>query len=451
MINLENMIQKYFITAFQSNAHVNNVVLQTIEKYMAHNNIPQDNLYLIKLSGKNINEEQTPKTLNLYNIIDGDVKLNSNFKIGNFSVAPQQIRPFTGLDSFTRTDGSFVFGNPKQYFKSVPTHDKKHAKVLYTTGVITYPNYNMRHRVGRIAHKDHTYGGLYVEVVNNKLYHARHITFTEKGLTFDLGFKYSRQGVQVVRPEALVLGDWHTGMTDKYSREASFDMITSYQPKRVVFHDFFDGASINHHEEGKLIERVFSYNNNRLNLEQELRLLVDELKTFVKITHKDSKIYIVKSNHDEFLYRYLNEARFIKEPQNAYLASKLLTKALEGKDPLVEGIKMFYVIPKKVIFLGDDDSLRVGRWELGKHGHKGVHGAKGSLRSYERASPHQITGHKHCPEKERNQLVVGTNSILDPAYAKGGLSGWMACNALVYNSNIAQLIPIINGCYKEEN
>ena len=448
-MTLETMIKRYFITSFQSNAHVNNVILNTLQKvFMTYNNIPEENLYMIKLPGKTIIEQETPKSLYSYNVIESDVKLNNKFKISNFSVKPQQIKPFTGLDAFTRSDGSFVFGSPKQYFKSIPTQNKKVPKTLYTTGAITYPNYAEQHRVGMIAHKDHTYGGLYVEVENNSIYHARHITFSEKGVCYDLGKKFSRDGVETVRPEALVLGDWHTLDTDKQSRKLAFEMIKDYKPKKIVLHDFFNGGSINHHEQGKLIDQVFSYNENKLNLEKELKAVAEELHYFVMNTPKDSKIYIVKSNHDEFLYTYLNSARFIYEPQNAYIASKLLTKAFEGKDPLVEGIKMFYDFPDKVVFLTDDDSLRVGKWELGKHGHKGVHGAKGSTRSYERATPFQISGHKHTPEKERHQIVVGTNTILNPRYTHGGLSGWMCANAFVYKSNFAQLITAINGKYK---
>jgi len=448
-MSLENKVKKYFITAFQANAHVNKKVLDTVNSFCEYQNIPESNLLMIKLPGLDIREEGTPKVLQDKNVLEKDYRLNRNFKVSNFSVRPQQIKPFTGLSGFTRKEGSFVFGSPKQYMHPVPTYDKHYPKFLYTTGVVTDPRYNLKHSIGVKALKDHTYGGLYVEVKNSRIYFARHVTITSNGTGYDLDKQFENKKITTIRPKALVAGDWHTGMTDPLARKGTEDLIKSYKPEKVFLHDFADFASINHHEQGNLIDQVYSYNENGLLLNNELEMIANELKYFVKITPKDTKIYIVKSNHDEFLMRYLNETRFTKEPHNALIASKLLTKAFEGKDPFEEGVKMFYNFPKeKVYFLKADDSVRVGSVELAKHGHKGIHGAKFSLRGVENSTPYQVIGHKHTPIKERNQTVVGTNTILDPRYTSGGLSGWAHGDALVFPRNIVQSIIKIKGEYK---
>ena len=448
-MNLENRIKKYFITSFQSNAHVNPKVLDTVNSICKYHKVPEENLLMIKLTGKSLHEDLNPKILRDYNVLEGDFRMNRNFKVSNYSVRPQQIKPFTGLTAFTRKEGSFVFGSPKQYMKPVPTYNKHFPKFLYTTGVITDPNYNLKHAIGMKALKDHTFGGLYVEVASDRIYHARHIGITSSGLAYDLNKKFHKGTVETIRPEAHILGDWHTGITDPLAKKSAKDIIKKYSPKNIVLHDFADFSSINHHEQGKLIDQVFTYNNNQLNLEGELQMIAKELKEFVDFIPKDTKIYIVKSNHDEFLYRYLNETRFVKEPQNALIASKLLTCAFEGKDPFEEGVRMFYDFPKnKVNFLQADDSFKVGSIELGKHGHKGIHGAKFSTRGTEEASPYQIIAHRHAPFKERNQMGVGTNTILDPKYTSGGLSGWAHCDGLAFKNNLTQLIIKIKGKYK---
>jgi len=451
MASLDTMVEKYFISSFQCNAHINKDVLKTMEYYCKVNDIPEDNLLFYKLPGMNILEDEIPKDIATYNIIENDIKLSSKLKISNFAVKPQQILPFTGLDAFSKGEGSFIFGNPKQYMKTIPTKNGKLPKVLYTTGAVSDPRYNMKHRVGRIAYKDHSYGGLYVEIENNRIYHIRHIPFYKNGKAFDLNKLYSKNKVVTIRPEAMVLGDWHTGSTDKKIRSKTFEMINEFKPKKIFLHDLADFKSINHHEDGKIIEKVKNYNVTKLSLEDELKMIAKELKYFVENTPRDTQIYVVKSNHDEWLYQYLNSGKFLEQPQNAYISSKLLLKAFEGEDPFEYAVRMFYDYPKnKIKFLKSSDSLKVQGWELAEHGHKGANGARGSIRTYERANAMQISAHTHSPLVQRKQIVVGTSTYLELPYNQGGLSSWLHAHALVYKPMMAQLITFVNGRYRAE-
>ena len=46
------------------------------------------------------------------------------------------------------------------------------------------------------------------------------------------------------------------------------------------------------------------------------------------------ELVIVKSNHDEFLDRYLKRGDFPKDPLNARFAAKIFLEYLDKKDPL---------------------------------------------------------------------------------------------------------------------
>ena len=73
--------------------------------------------------------------------------------------------------------------------------------------------------------------------------------------------------------------------------------------------------------------------------------------------HSRPLFYIVKSNHDLALDRYLNETRFIKEPQNALIGAKLLTASLENYDPLEFAMGLYGGVNANVKFLQEDDDL----------------------------------------------------------------------------------------------
>lgn len=448
MASLDDMIRKFFISSFQCNAHVNKQVLKTMEQYSKYMGVPDENLMFYKLPGKTILEDDVPKIMNTYRIIEGNIRINNKLSLSNFAVKPQQIKPFTGLDSFTKGEGSFIFGATKQYLQTVATKNGKLPKLMLTTGTVTDPNYNLKHRVGRLAYKDHTYGGIYIETDKNYFY-MRHIPFYKNGKAYDLAKEFNGRTVKDIQPSAMVIGDWHTGETDKKIRKKTFEMINKYKPKNIFIHDFADFKSINHHEDGKIIDKVMSYKTTNLNLEQEIKMIAKELKYFVNNIPKKTKIYIVKSNHDEWLHQYLNYGKFLQQPQNAYLSSKLLTMAFDGLDVFEEAVKMFYNFPKdKVTFLKSDDSVKIQGYELAEHGHKGANGARGSIRTYEKATQMQISAHTHTPLIQRKQIIVGTSTILEPSYVKGGLSSWMNAHAFVYKPGMAQLITFIKGNYE---
>ncbi len=434
------------MTACQSNAHVNKKVLNSLNAFKDINSI--DDLLIIKLRGLNVSEQKLPRGLEKYKILDGGLKLNSNIRISDYKIRPNQIRPFTGLDAFAKADSSFIFGSPKQYFKNVPTLTGHYPKSMATTGVITDPRYDERYRINKIARADHRYGAILVDVKNGTTYYQRTLNVQKNGKFIDLCMKYNGNKKPVkIRPKALVW-EQHVGDTDIKAYKTAKSMLLVFNPEKLIIHDFLNAHSINHHEKDDLIALTKKYNSNRWNLENEIKICSKELKHLSELS-PDTKIYILDSNHNDFLKRYLTEGRFVKDPANVYFASKLLTGAFEGKNPLEVAINEFIKIPDNVIFTKPGDSLKAGKTEVGQHGHEGINGGKGTNNTYAKVQPYSIKGHTHSANSIRDSYTIPSLTRLDLDYARSGYSTWSQGVGLVYDRQV-QLIHFINGKFMSD-
>ena len=381
--------------------------------------------------------------------------LNKNIGIEQFNVRPYQVDPITGLRRFAQRGKSLVFASPKQRWQYVAHSLQKMPKALITPGAITEPNYATgrdvsaeRRRLGDIARRDHEYGAVIVEVVNGQKYHWRNIIAQVNGKFCDMGWEYHQGDKQRVRPLAMVAGDWHTGYTDPKNRAATMRMIRELQPQRIVLHDFFNGHSVSHHMQKQLIYQMIREGADlgHLSLEDELKLCGRELRAISKAAG-DGDIYVLTSNHLEFLDRYLDEARFVKDPQNARIALQLANAYANGELPVEAGIRMVSEVPDNIHFLSRWEDLKVNGYQLGSHGDLGPGGGRGSIRSKENDYGKSITGHVHKSEKLRHTFTVGTMLPLDTFYIKGSPCAWTHSHAFVYPTGV-QMVNIINGKYK---
>lgn len=453
--------KRYVVTAGQFNSDVNPDVYETMMNYCKHNDA---RLIVGQLSGKNVYEHYWPEALrdnalrdalgdNYFVLRRKNYHLNRKIKVRDERIKPQQILPLTGMDRFTQQDVTTIYPGSKQHMRAIANSVAKVPKFLMTTGAITLPNYNLKHRQGNIALNDHTYGAVLVELENNVIYHFRYLSFLKNGKVTDLGTLYDGNSIiERIRPEAMVLGDWHAGPDqDLIVRAETLRMIERYNPKRLIIHDLHNNDSTNHHNQNKLIEQVIAYDEGKYCLEDELQNDFSDLEKLSEITSDDTEIIVVKSNHDEGLERYLNEGRFLKEPHNAKISVELLREAFRDNDPLEEGIKLVGgKIPDKVRFLRRDEDYKVMGWQLGRHGDKGPNGSRGSMYSKEKSYGKSITGHSHTPHILRNTYVVGTMTKLRLRYNKGNDSSWMHTHGFLWPNRKVQLVNIMNGHHRLE-
>ena len=448
------MMDKYIITSAQAYATPHKNFLDGLERYAEKHNAKIVILPMIGNCAKQ-DVDGLAKRLYDYEIVDNK-RLNRNIQIQQFNIRPYQIDPITGLQRFAQRETSLIFASPKQRMKAIAHSNHKIPKMLATTGACTRPNYATgrdvsaeRRRLGGIATRDHVYGALVVEVENNERFYMRNIRADSRGKFVDLGEKYNGNRITQAKLEAMVLGDIHTGYTDPKVEKANLQMIRQLNPERIVLHDLFDGHSIAHHRDGHLITQQIIEGADRgfLSLEQELQDNYDKLKIINKAGN-DSDIYVVGANHLEFLDRYLDEGRFIKDPLNAKISFELAAALARGENPVEYGINMMGDVPENVHFLKRDEDLKVKGYQLGSHGDKGASGGRGSIRSKENDFGKSITGHTHSGEIQRETYVVGTSTPSTIFYNRGTPTNWTNTNALLWDTGIVQMINIIKGKWK---
>jgi hypothetical protein len=142
--------------------------------------------------------------------------------------------------------------------------------------------------------------------------------------------------------------------------------------------------------------------------------------------------YIVKSNHDEHIDKFLvtNDWRKLPNIKNAlpyleYSMIKLTGKADKGIVP--------YLISQrwpKFHCLNDNDNIVVKGYLMSIHGHIGQSGSRGSLEQYSRLSTKIVTGHSHTIGRIGGAVSVGTSTKLRLRYNKGA-STWANAHGIV--------------------
>lgn len=429
--------KRFIITTAVVGAEVNKLALESVKNYCTVN---KASLLVIPAADPAANVSNgLAAELQNESIVFENLDLNDNIAIFALKLSAKQINPTTGLGRFGQRNKSFIFASPKQSLEFVSVGNNRMPHALMTTGAITKPAYQsskyMSQRTAFIAEHDHVEGAIIVEIVDDKLYHFRQIQFNSDGSFIDLGKKYSRDSVSDSKILSMVLGDWHSGVTDRKVAHVTFKMIDTFKPEEIVLHDLFNGISISHHVEDLSVTKA---KLNVPSLKYELSITRSDLNLFKSMVER---VIIVKSNHDEWIDRYLEEGRYIKDPTNFRLALDLAAAKYDGKDPLAYGIYRDN-IPNNIKFLKRDEDHIVRGIQLGCHSD-----LEGSLSRLEKAFGKAIGGHSHTAAILRGVRKVGTSTALRESYAKGPIS-WTHTHALINEDGSVQLINIIDGQYR---
>lgn len=384
-------------------------------------------------------------------ILFEEVHLNSNIHVSALRISAKQINPTTGLGRVCQGKGSFIFASPKQSLEFDPVSSEKLPHARMSTGACTIPNYKTTKgnslRTAYLAENDHVLGGIIVEIEDDKIYHFRQVQSDSEGGFADLGMFYKGDAVGRMVPK-LVMGDYHAGEQDETAVKAWEEVIDETQCDEVFFHDMFNGQSINHHEDHNIIVKARRASQDKLSLAAELKVTGEQLDRILA-RRSIKKGVVVKSNHDDFLMRWLQESKFKNDPANFKIGCELAALAVDGKDPIQAGIDMVYSLKfkSKLLWLERDQDYRIGGVECGAHGDKGPNGSRGSKASMESAYGKAIIGHSHTPGILRGIYQVGTSSLLRLGYNIGP-SSWVHCSCLIYPNGQRQLINSIKGKWR---
>lgn len=438
--------KKFVITTAVTGMPVHKGFFNNLKKYCKQNNAL---LLILPTSDPAVKGWNLDGTLGNENIVFNDLELNDNLFISTFKTSAKQVNPLTGIKRIGQRQRSMIVASPKQFLEYVPIANDKIPHALMTTGAVTLPRYTttdkfMSLRTAYIAQFDHKMGAIIVDIKDSKQFQFRQIQAEYgTGNFIDLGVNYGSEKQE--RPEALTLGDLHVGETDPEVMAATNQLLKDLKPKRVFLHDVFDGTSISHHTEDQHITR----SKQDITLEQEL-LMCKEVLSKLREDHPYVEEWIiVRSNHDDFIDRYLQRGEYTKDHKNSKIAHKIALSKLESSAMgFEEGLKIVGFNSKKFNFLHINGSYKVSGIECGVHGHLGLNGSRSASNSgLEIGYGPGIYGHSHTAGILREIFRTGTSTYLRVAYNHGA-SSWTQTHCLLYKNGSRQLINIIDGKYK---
>lgn len=364
--------------------------------------------------------------------------------ISDANVLPTAQRPLRGFEGITGEESSIV-GHPRHHFEVVPTLPNSREKFMATTGSITVPNYRNA-RVGKKAQFHHIIGFLVVEIFDEENFVMRQVsansdgTFQDLTFTFD-GKKIGKKGVF----DTIILGDLHLGHHDKQMLSETKKIAKKGKTKKVVCHDIFDGRSVNHHNSKDFVEKVLMTRKGSNSLRKELQEMYDWIEDW----RKDYDLYIVPSNHNDWLDRWVRNGDGVKDVINAELFNEFQKVLFEEKAN--KGL-IAYLIDQNcgsnVHTLHRNDSLKVKDHELNNHGDYGANGSRGSANAYKKLNVKIVSGHGHSIYTLDGAYGVGISTEKDHGYNLG-LSSWTKSHGVINGYGKYQHLIYTNGKFTE--
>jgi hypothetical protein len=440
--NRPSKVKKYVITCAQNATLINEDFLKSLHNYCRYH---EAQLIIIPFTYGNITKgnDWFDSKLEPFLLTD-EMVLNSNLKImAHYKSLPTAINPLGGSTTKIITgDSSGIFPHPQ------------------VSLLITLPNYS-KTKTGYNGVFNHTYGAISVTIKDDSIFHQRHILAGEDGSFYDLDKLYKpnfkiKENQEIL---AIATGDEHVDWIDENVVKATYtdedSIINTLHPKSIFRHDTLDFYSRNHHHRGNFLTNFAKHHCTTddvtiTDIESELQRCIDFINN---TTPTYATSYIVQSNHNDALTRWLGEAEFREDPQNAILFLKLNLAMLENVEMTDSGVKTvspfeYWARGKtNAIFLERDKSHRVKDIEMSYHGDQGVNGARGSAMSFAQIGTKSIIGHSHTPCINKGVWQVGTSSRLKLEYTHGP-SSWLHTHCIVYPNGKRALINIIDGEWK---
>jgi len=378
------------------------------------------------------------------NIYYNKVEFGDTTIAADTHISPTAKMPLTGLDALS-DDGHLILGAFRIHFKTQARLRNTPLRTMSTTGAITRKNYS-RSKAGDTAAIHHSYGFSIIELREDGTCHIpRNIYVTDDGEFTDLCYKVTPEGVTKVKNvEAIVWGDIHNEVIDEAIYEKTKELCDILKPKVHVLHDLLDGARFNPHERLDMFSLRRKIVNGKYLIEDE----VDEAVKFPKKVLKEcggDKVYVVQSNHDEFLDRHINDMNWKRDLHNspAYLKYAMIHQTIDLE---LYGNIFGYLLTekygkkKKVKYLKFGDHLTIKGFNLAMHGDHGTNGSRGNITQYKRMNFKMIHGHNHSPIIMDGVTSVGLTGHVKQFYTRKGVSTHAYGHCLVHENGKRQLL-----------
>jgi len=345
-------------------------------------------------------------------IVHGDLELGEIIIKASFKINATTLHPLNGKQAHGRGKWC-IFGHPQQAMQPIATPGNMYPLRQYTTGSCTRENYSVSD-LGEKARFNHVFGALIISFKGHKYPFIRQLSADGKGNFYDLDKRYTGNKVSAGhRIECLTPGDEHVKFnaceTATYSGKKS--IVKLLKPKRIFRHDILDGYSGSHHHEGDDVLQFKKF----IKGDDDYRAELEEVVEFInRTTPKGVTSYIVPSNHDEHLTKWLRRADYRKDHKNAQLILELQQilrqNAIAGK---TADAMQIYLEPRlncKYKFLNRNEAFLIDNVDHSQHGDVGVNGSRGSARALANTAFKMTIGHSHGARIDKGVYQAGTST-----------------------------------------
>lgn len=369
---------------------------------------------------------------------------------GEINILPTATSPLSDLQTYTQ-DRWGIFPHAKVQLISVPRAKHLPPKMVMTTGTCTKANYVPK-KAGAKASFHHVFGAVLVEIDKDGDFFCRHLLGDDNGDFYDLD-REVKAGVVTTgtRISVLVPGDIHVSQICPAASKTIFgtypineqdangvrtwmsvesSIVSALRPENIFLHDTSDFVSRNHHNIGDPHFRFKMYCSQLESVENE----INEVGMFVSIVSEiepESKVWIVDSNHDQALKKWLQNGDYRTDPVNALFFLKCQTAQYEA---IKREDKKFSILEHAIRHLGcwpcpsvtflreDKDPVVINGVDCSNHGHRGPNGSRGAVASLVKVASKQTIGHVHSPQIHDGLYAAGTTSKMDLSYNSGPTS-----------------------------
>ena len=357
-------------------------------------------------------------------------------------VSPTAKMPLTGFEALT-DDNHLILGAFRIHSKPLPRFRGGPLRVMATTGTITRKNYS-RSKAGDTASIHHSYGFAIIELNKDGTCQIpRNVYVTDDGSFTDLCYNVKDGKVtKTDGVEALVWGDIHKEIIDEHIYKQTQKLCKILKPKNHILHDLLDGARFNPHERKDIFVLRRKIIENKYLIQDEIDEAVDFPKDVLK-TCGGKKVYIVQSNHDEFLDRHITDMNWKNDLHNspAYLKLAYIqqTENLEEYGNIF-GYLLYQKYGKRVVYLNYGSHLTIKGFNLAMHGDFGANGSRGNITQFKRLNTKLIHGHNHTPMIMDGVTSVGLTGQVEQYYTRKGMSSHANAHCLIHENGKRQLI-----------
>lgn len=440
----------FVVTSATDGFPINKRFLEVLKNYCALNSA---RLIILPVNNKQqYNEFNYDPDIREYLVSDNIQVADDTVIVGSIHLGTTLESPLHGMQSFSKGK-SVIFGHPQIQLKTLPRKTSKYPPIMCTTGSISIPKYT-ENKTAQKANFNHSFSAVFVS--GGSVRHIRHLNYDSVGF-YDIDKYYMENSVRdVTHIDAIVTGDEHVMFQDKSVFNATYGaggIVDTLKPAAIVRHDVLDCFSISHHHKNNVFVR---YGKREAEIDSIERELNQTIKFIEDTTPDYAKSWVVPSNHNSHLMKWLNDADPKLDLTNAKLYHKLMYMMLDNVTVSENNIPVYpdpfelYSrdrVSGKVVFLKADQQYMLHGIDLNNHGDRGINGSRGSIGSFKDLPHKTVIGHSHSPGIEKGVYQTGTSTLLRLEY-NSGLSSWHHAHCLIYPNGKRQLIFIYDGVWR---